>query len=223
MALLVIPSALALDTSYLAAKNEEFDLRVPCFDASNNPCNAATTCSLTVTKPDNTVLVDFEQMTRNSNYYNYSFGENQLNQTGYYDTTVYCTGASSGFATLSFEVTPTGQDKPGSGAIVFFSLGFLVLLGWMVYTIINTVTHFAKLDFDVRDLLYSWIGYFVVIGMYYLSKTYLGNDMVNDFGRMWIYIGGVTHGLIPMFALGASLIVNYLRALARSRGDEDDY
>ncbi len=221
--ILIVPTAMALDTSYLAGKNQPFDLRVPCFDTNNDPCDAGTTCSLTVTKPDNSVLVDYTSMSRNSNYYNYSFTEDQLNQTGYYGCTMHCLGANSGFSTFSFEVTPTGQDKPGGGAIVFFSIGFLIVMGWMIFTILNTITHFAKLDFDMKDLLFSWIGYFTVIGLYYLSKVYLGNDMVNDFGLLWIRIGAITHGIIPAFALGASMIVNYLKAIRRVRGEDDDF
>ena len=118
-------------------------------------------------------------------YYNTNFKESGTNtvQSFCWD------GVYSYSNTENIEITYNGKTNPDGIVIVFFSIGFLIVIGFLSYLFIYNLGHFVQMDYDLGDLIKNVSAYFVLLGLYLLSSFYMGNEMIDNF---MIWIVGIT-------------------------------
>jgi len=88
---------------------------------------------------------------------------------------------------------------------------FLVILMFATVSLLKMIGHWVDLEVDIIDASLAMSLYFVVLALYYLSKYYLGNILINDMLLIAVKVGGVTHVIVPITAFVTSLIFNPFR------------
>ena len=156
-------------------------------------------------------MVDNQIMSYNPIYFNYSLASTKTSTVGEHRATVICSSVADGFTLFNFQITHRGEQPPNDTTKTIFSILFLIIFAWLIFTTFNTLTHFLKLDLDVKDLSYSLIGYFILIGFYILSLDYYGNKLALSMLLIFIKTGALTHALIPLLAFTLSMTIGALR------------
>lgn len=159
-----------------------------CIQLSQTCANCTFVNLTSIEYPDKTKEIIDDVMTATGTEYNYTFCE--TNQTGVY---IYNTfGDPTGTLTtqpVDFTITYNGKETPSGIVIVFFSLGFLIVIGFLSYLFIYNMGHFGQMDYDLGDLIKNVSAYFVLLGLYLLSVLYMGNEMIDS---MMVWIIGIT-------------------------------
>lgn len=133
MLLIFIIPFIQAETSYVFKKDSNVDLKISCFDEDKNFCSATTPCQVTINYPNQTNLLKNADLTYNTNYYNITLNSTQTAITGEYSVIVTCQGNSSGFATFTYEVNPTGiraseQRTDALTRSIYFLFGIAIVL-----------------------------------------------------------------------------------------------
>jgi len=226
MILLVAPMVLAeadVETSHTFKQGMDVSLCIPCLDPNANICDGTETVSISIKDPHGGFLTSSQVMTSNATDVCYPLSAAvHTNKTGIHEYTVNYQHPTnpSGNSVISYRVTATGEVVSGI-AIVFFSIFFFVILGWMIYSIINVIGHFVKTDMDLADLMKVWIGYFVLLGFYGMALLFFNSTMVIDFLEMFIDIGQWTHIYFPLLALILSMSIGAWKKSRPTDSDED--
>ncbi len=151
----ILPIVIATPSFYVE-QNQDYDLKISCFDNNNDFCTVSTVCTLTVILPNSTVIVNNKNMTYNPSFYNYTIKSSNLTLLGEYQVIISCTGTTSGFQTFSFEVTEDGNVAKIESNIniesdvntVFFVIVALVIFSFVFLGIgifvENAVFYFAS-------------------------------------------------------------------------------
>lgn len=127
--LMVLPLMTA--QNFIFPQNNVIDLKVSCFDQTNNFCNASVACNLTILSPIHTVIVDNQPMTFNTAFYNLTLNSSQTSNLGEHSTIGICAGNTTGFSTFTFLVTADGKPFeafPNQFAVILFAI-ILVIFG----------------------------------------------------------------------------------------------
>lgn len=83
-------------------------------------------CNVTVYDPNSNIIVDFEPMSNNFNYHNYTLNISQTSNYGRYPYCLYCTTTSNN-ATSCFYIDVGGSGRALDG--FFPAIMFLILFG----------------------------------------------------------------------------------------------
>ena len=158
MFLMFLPIVIATP-SFFIEQNKNFDLKISCFNSDNSFCLVTTNCSITVSTPNSTVIVNNQDMTFNTAYYNYTIKNNNLRNLGEYQVITQCTGATDGFQTFSFEVTFDGlEPQPTAKAINNIPIIFGMIIAIIFFSILGYFTKFEKtasMLFGLKFLSYA--------------------------------------------------------------------
>ena len=160
-------------------------------------CTSCTYVKITsVNYPNSSQGLGLVTMTKTGTLYNYSYCD--TSQLGTYKVNGFGDeyGIDTGFA-YEFEITGNGNSSPDGVTIVMFSIAYIILLGFLVYVIIFSIGHAVKLDFDILDAAYNYGLFFAVVGVRFLSQTYLGNPDVETILDWVIDIGIWTNIILP--------------------------
>jgi hypothetical protein len=198
---LLISSVSAEDLTF--KKSDIIDLKVNCFDTNNNICYGA--CQISVIAPNGSTFIDLGSMSLSGLFFNYTLP--QIQEIGLYKSVVNCSDTiNSGYTNFDFMVTYGGRNLGGDNINIVFSILFLLILGFLIYTTVNCLIHFFKVDMDILDLLLIWVSYIVIWGFYTLGLYYWGNDMALGIIQIFLDVGIYTHLMVPVFAFFISLI-----------------
>jgi hypothetical protein len=115
-------------SSYVFEKDKGVNLKIPCVDEVEQPCNSSVHCNITILKPDGTILVENGVMTHHEVYYNYNLKPSQTNIIGEHSVSIFCSGIGNGFSTFTYEISETGE-KRGNYRIAIY---VMVALGWLL-------------------------------------------------------------------------------------------
>ena len=198
-----------ISASYIFKQNEDVNFKFRCFDTDNNYCSSSTDLVISVDYPNGTNILNNASLTYNPTYFNITLPTDSL---GEYSAII---SSFNGNATSEFtyKVTTNGREPAQGIVIVFFSILFLIILGALIYLIFYTAGHFIQLDFDLKDMTYNLSSYFVLFGIYILSKEYLANAFINDFLVWVIGICAITNVLFPIIAFALSLTLGKWREI----------
>ena len=153
--------------------------------------------------PNSTIFITNQIMTKNGQFFNYSFCTTQ--QLGLY-TYGYCDNVGNCYSN-DFTI---GKNPDGI-VIVFFSIAFIIIMILIVAQLIISVGHIMRLDFDVVDLSKSLGIYFGLFALYMLEKVYMGSANMETFLVIFLSVGGFTHVLVPIIAFIISITVGSLK------------
>ena len=193
-------------------QGQEVNLRIP---VRVNGGLAAAVCNITVTSPNNTILVNFLEMTDQTSYHNYTLSTAQTASKGTYSYCVTCfsgglnqTGCSEFFINPS-GIEPTQQRTDSITRSVYFLFGIALILflsfffakqsvpvKWTVFILgviffligINTI--FLSLQDEViNPNLENFFSGFLVLSyyFYYFAAVLLIILWVFTFINTWIY------------------------------------
>lgn len=152
--LLFIPANALIESDYNFNLNQDADIKIACFDTNNALCTNATSCYITINYPDNSNLIEGENMTFGTNYYSYLVNSSLLNQKGEYRTTINCVGAYNGYTSFIFNVAGNslfGFNLRNSSNVLLLFVMVLLYLGLMI------------LAFTFRNFGFAGFGFFIGI------------------------------------------------------------
>lgn len=113
-------------TSYLGTQYEDVNIVETCV-VDGFPCPSDFLCNITISNPDNDLIVLNSPMTRNDTIYNYTFTSTDV--LGDYDLNVYCSNVTlSGNAESSLEITTTGRDVNPTLTIIILAVALSLFL-----------------------------------------------------------------------------------------------
>lgn len=158
-------------------------------------------------------------MTKSGVTYSYTLISNYTADLGRYivcgfgdldgQTTTWC---------YDFYVNATGRAEPSGSVLVFFIIGFLVIMGFLIYIFIYSFGHFIKKDFDMKDLAINWGLYFVLISFFILQGSYLGNPVMANILEVIVYVGAFTHMICSLIFFCITLIVANMEQYKQKTG-----
>jgi len=114
-------------SDYLGKQYTSIDIRDNC-EVDGFPCSSSYLCNITISDPDNNLLVLNSPMTRNDTVYNYTLTQTSL--LGDYSLTIYCDNTTWGGNEQSIlKVTTTGRTPNMMITILLLlcSLGIFLL------------------------------------------------------------------------------------------------
>lgn len=197
--------------------NSTVDLKQSCYN-DGAYCSAVASCNITVVNPNGVSMISNRPMTNQIYFHNYSLQPDNTTEIGEYRYNILCSdGTDEDYGSFSFKITGNGKEEPGSTTVVLFSLLFIILMGSLLFLIIYTVAHFVALDFDVIDLAWNVGAYIAVFAMLMLEKYYVGNLDIENFLEFVIDFGAITHIVIPVVALVASMTIGEIKRRSARR------
>ena len=132
-------------------------------------------CNLTVYYPNNSVLVDFKQMTDNGDYFNYTINSSQTQTKGIYNYDITCQGGGQN-ATESFDfLINLGGIEPSDSRTQTQTRNILVFFG---IAILFFVSMFFIKKFPIRLTLFLLMVWFILIGVN-LTFISIGDEVLN--------------------------------------------
>ena len=156
--LLFIPANALIESDYNFNLNQDADIKVACFDTNNALCTNSTSCYVTINYPDNSNLIEGQEMTFGTNYYSYLVNNSLLNQKGEYRTTINCIGGYNGYTSFIFDVAGNslfGFNLKNQSNVLLLFVMILLYLGLMT------------LGFAFRNFGFAGFGFFIgiIIGL----------------------------------------------------------
>lgn len=164
--------------------------------------------SVTLQGINSTTLIEDVAMIKRGDEYNYTLISNYTGSLGKYIVNGICDGDVWAY---DFYITENGREEPEGIVIVVFAGVFLVVLMFATVSLLKMIGHWVDLEVDIIDASLAMSLYFIVLALYYLSRYYLGNVLINDILLMAVRVGGVTHVIVPLTAFVTSLIFNPFR------------
>ena len=204
--------SLCIGTVTAEKQGEAVDLRVP---VRINGGLGAASCNITVIDPNNTIIVNFLQMTDQTSYQNYTLNSSQTSTKGTYDYCVTCSdGTLNQTECFDFFVNPSGIEPSqqrtdsitrsvyflfGIAIIMFLSFFFAtqsVPVKWTVFAVgvifllmgINTI-FISMQDEVINPVLENFFSGFLAISywFYYFIAILLVIMWGFTFINTWLY------------------------------------
>jgi hypothetical protein len=119
-----------------------------------------------------------------------------------------------------FFVNSMGRAEPSGALLTFFVVGFLFILGMLIYLFIYSAGHWVKKDFDLIDLAFDWGIYFVLVGFYIFHEQYVGNPLMSDILNVMVIVCALTHVLASGFFFFISYVWQSFQ-YKKARGDSE--
>lgn len=205
LALILIITPMVFAEDLIFRKNEIANLQINCKSSIGSACSGD--CSISINYPNKTEYIYYAKMSNNGYIFNYSM--TNTSTIGLYTAIVNCSDTLTyGTKDFSFYITEMGKEKGGDLIIVIFSLLFIIIFIYFIYSIVNGLKHFIEKNMDILDLVKIWISYLVFWVFYILSLYYWDNEMAIDFLKLFIDMGLYTQIMIPFFAWIALFIYN---------------
>lgn len=153
--LLIIPLVSAQEGVY--PRNKQLDLKVQCLN-NGSYCSSTAVCNITVTYPNNSLLVNNRPMSNQVAYHNYTLLPQYTLTTGTYDANVICNdGAVKPNVQFSYDITPSGATNLLGFyfLVIILSLGLIVVGLWQKSI---TITMFGTLGLTMFGLWVLFYG-----------------------------------------------------------------
>jgi hypothetical protein len=133
------------------------DIKNPCYFNGAN-CPSTALCNITVYNPDNSILVDNQQMTYNPTYFNYTLPDTNYSM-GSYTCDMGCTfGGNSGTQRFYLNIG-TGYTLTDQTTLMYVVLIAILII---TFILLETYVFNPKVNFGYRVALFN-IAYFVFI------------------------------------------------------------
>ena len=160
-----------------------------------NSCFNCTSNNVTyISYPNSTgCLIDTDPMDKVGSIFNYTSSCSQdlgnyivygVNDTGVWEKT--------------YNITSTGKETPEGIVLIFFLIGFLIIIGGMLALTLNMIFRMLHLTFDATNLITMISAYFVMFGFYILEKEYLDLSIINTILSILVDVGSIVFVFVPI-------------------------
>ena len=153
---LIFASVSITTASYIFEQDSLVDIKVACADELENICEETTECKITILDPSGNTLINYQNMTHNEGFYNYTLSNSSV--VGQYISYVFCSLDGSGFESFNFDITPTGKENTMATGIM--SSGLLIFLILMAF-----LFAWFGFKFSEADNLFVFAPYFLVVSL----------------------------------------------------------
>lgn len=171
--LLIITISLssAIDTY---SQNSDVDLKHPV--RLNGAVSSGINCNISIYKPDNTVLIDFEPMTDNGDYFNYTLNSTQTAIKGIYNYDVTCIGGGEN-QTDSFDfLINLGGVEPSDSRTHTQTRNILIFFGLALMFFISI---FLSKSFPIKLTFFLCMIWFMLMGINFAYIS-IGDEVLNS-------------------------------------------
>ena len=181
----IISAAEIAEPDYIAEYYTDVDIIEACV-VSGFPCDNSYGCNITITNPDDVVVVRDNQMDRNFPTYNYTFTNTSV--LGDYKIKVYCTnGTNSGYdESIILQVTTTGS-APEIKVPIFMLLISLVVFILALYLKNHAVGFISGVLITLTGIYLMAYGFGDIANLYTQAMAYV----VLAFGLFVVLIAGI--------------------------------
>lgn len=199
---LVLPLVSAVEPNYNFRKETQVDLKRPCIN-NGTWCSGSASCNLTITDPDNLLLINNNLMTNQISYHNYTLNETQTFKLGIFKVDMVCTDVGlNGAETFYYQISQTGTTPTTSQGILYviiiiFASIFALLFLYFGVTLdgndgrnidnelifINIFKYFKLLFILLSYLCIVWISWM----LYQLSLAYFNIEIGTNVFKVIFY------------------------------------
>jgi len=191
LCIFLFPLVSAVDTYQV---NQDLDIKHPVRIDGAVPTGVG--CNITVIHPNDSILIDFQEMTDNSNYFNYTINGTNLTTKGLYNYDITCSnGTISNTEGFQFFLNQGGIEPSESrtGALTRTIFIFLILAGVSFF-----VSYHSK-RMPVKVSLFLLMIWFILMAINF-SFISLQDEVVNialeEFMEFFVVIGFQAHWFI---------------------------
>ncbi len=216
--------------NFVFTQGEAIDLKISCFDENNDFCNSSVICNITVLRPNHEVIINNQQMTFNTAFFNLTLNSTDTSALGEYSTTTICTGNTTGFSTFSFDVTPTGTVLSTGESVLYLlflfllAVTFFTTLFWSIRLPFKNVRNAEGEIISVNDLKYLQvfliaITYVLLMWIFGILQAVTKNFLVFfgiDRVFFWLYtlmLSFLIPGVVLTFLFALLLVINDKRLI----------
>lgn len=159
--------ALAFATDPIFKQNEAVDISEPCYEVNDAPCNPSIGCNITVFSPNNTILINAQNTTRQNAFYNYTINNVYTSDVGKYRYDILCYNSTTfGNNVFYFDVTPIGGGETNTFTFLPIAILAIVLLVLAFIFKNHIMSFFAGLGFSVSGIYGMIYGFNNVATLY---------------------------------------------------------
>ncbi len=216
---------MSAQANFIFQQDTEIDLKIACFDENNNLCNSSVTCNITILRPNHQVIINNQEMTFNTAFYNITLNTTDTSVLGEHSSIGVCTGTTTGFSTFTFEVTPSGDVLSTSEGIVYliFIIVALILLSVLLTaSFMIPFAHPRTMEGQISSINNTrWIKISAIVLSYVTTMWLFGlmNQLTRNYlfleapGEFFFYLYYVMLSLLfPLVIISAFiLILDFLR------------
>lgn len=172
------------------------------------PINSGLTCYMHLYNSTGDHLVILETST-SEDMFDYKFSVDGANFTkGLYSAKFQCNNsARGGPAEISFEANKYGIAPPEGIVLVFFSIGFLLIIASLTSLLLYTLGLFVEKEFTMKHLIYNLSAYMVIFGFYILEQEYFRHELISDILLVFLEVGSITNIIFPFIVFIISVTI----------------
>lgn len=192
--------------------NTDFKLHIHVVNDTEIQTNTTTSCYVHLYNSEGSHIVE-SQMGWDSNDVEFTYTIGGGNFTiGSHAYIIWCNNTNKQIHLVNgvFEVTNTG-NKNSDVLETFFIIFSIIIFGYLLITLLNTLAHFVQLDMDMGDLMNVCLAYFLLIFFHYFAIGYYPDTFILDLSGLMINVCGFTHLFIGILAFMLSITIGKVR------------
>jgi len=212
LVLLVLPLATAQDPSFIFKRDTNSNITITCINSNNEFCSAGAVCTLTVFKPDNTLLFNDVAMTNNNNFHIFPIFANESQTLGEHSAVVQCDepGPPSEdlFESFTFLITQSGADRinPGEGISLLIAFGIIFIVS-IFFLVLSSRTN----DQSMKAIFIGLSVFFLFADILY-TITIISENL-SQFENLIRGFGAFVITLLAFFGFGTIVVMVFIKAL----------
>jgi hypothetical protein len=150
--------------------NDQININVPCYTATNEYCPATTICNLTIIDPKSDQLVYNQPMTYNIGYFNYTFSPTVL---GDYSVYSLCTDAGdTGAENFKIQINNVGNKIENMLPMLIFYIILITIVMILLGAAINAESPMMLPLMLLLTMVFSWTFFYIYMHTISLNRIY---------------------------------------------------
>jgi len=205
-------------------QNTDYQYNFFVYNISNGAkiTNTTTACFFYLANNSGEVLYFSNVPYKIEGYFGLDISGGNFSDLGHYNYGIFCNSTTMGGALVNyFQVTTTGLETPEGIILIFFLIGFLIIIGGMLALTLNMIFRMLHLTFDATNLITMISAYFVMFGFYILETEYLSLEIINTILSILVDVGSIVFVFVPIIIFVVCYIKGNLDKV-NFRGSEFD-
>lgn len=186
MCVILLSLPVMAEPSFVFEENQNSTISIPVYKSDYSKSTTGA-CTMTVTDPNGSIILDSVTMTQSNHHYQYTIGGSYLSQLGEYGVDVSCTDSDNGFSTFFFEVNQIGKRKnlsPTSLPIMIFLI--LLNVGLFLLAVKEDLVKNEYVNFILRRCVLVIAFYFMMYNFTVLASLASAADLPVIGDMVWL-------------------------------------